>query len=400
MNRIKVLFILRDFEQGGIARTLVNLCSELDMSRVCTDVFVCNPSGIFNNKLQNCTVLPYNFLLRLLTCNYRKEHGFVKFTAAIVKLLRHLIIKLVHKDFLLEYAERRCAKKFKNGYDVLWACSEDVPAKIAEYSSSKSSKVLWIHNNYTYCFENIKKRGLPNYSVFDRIVCVSRWSSEALQKVLWEDCNLQLHKKVDFLYNIVNTAEIMEHIKSSCDDPLFSNQKFTIISVGRLAWEKNFESIPQIALTLQQAGFDFVWYIIGGGSDQMRDIIESEIRKNGMEQKVILLGTKSNPYPYIAKSDVLVVSSRYETYPTVVNEAKVLGVPVISTNILGIEEILSPSEGWICHPEEIADILIDIMKNGVPEKMRKTENFIEHNHSVMEKFEQILLELKNGKVSS
>jgi glycosyltransferase, family 1 len=394
MIPVKILFVLRDFEHGGIARCLVNLCDRLDCSRVNASVFVCNPTGIFAGRLKNCDVLPYNWGIRLLTCNYRKEKGWVKYLAILIKLLRHGLIKLYHKDSLFEYVVHRCAQTFLlKDYDVLWACSEDCPAKIVEYSNPEFMKVLWIHNNYSYCFELMKPHGFPDWSVFDKIVCVSKHSANALKKVLLEKERIKLYT-ISSLYNIVNADEILEQGKMPVDDSEFFNHIFTIVSVGRLAWEKNFESIPKIASKLKKLGLDFVWYVVGGGSDLMRDIIVKEISKQCMEDYVKLLGVKKNPYAYIAKSDVLVITSRYETYPTVVNEAKTLGIPVISTDIQGIDEILFAADGWICPLEKISDILSHVIRNGIPEYMKRKKDFSSHNRSVISMFERILLEDK------
>lgn len=77
--------------------------------------------------------------------------------------------------------------------------------------------------------------------------------------------------------------------------------------------------------------------IIGDGSyfNNLKDIVD----KNNLSN-VCLLGMKSNPMPYVKSSDLFVNSSRVESYPTVIGEALVLGVPVLATKNGGSEEIL------------------------------------------------------------
>lgn len=71
------------------------------------------------------------------------------------------------------------------------------------------------------------------------------------------------------------------------------------------------------------------------------------MKKYKMEDFVELLGEKDNPYPSLSRSDLMVVVSLFEGYPTVINEAKVLGTPVISVPYSGIEEILFTEDGEI-----------------------------------------------------
>ena len=68
-----------------------------------------------------------------------------------------------------------------------------------------------------------------------------------------------------------------------------------------------------------------------------------------MQDRVILLGKKENPYPYIAACDLYVQPSRFEGYPMTVLEALVLGKPVVSTDNGGAKELLTDGQnGTLC----------------------------------------------------
>ena len=77
-------------------------------------------------------------------------------------------------------------------------------------------------------------------------------------------------------------------------------------------------------------GIDITWYIIGFGASN--EYIRKEIEKEGMQDRVILLGKKENPYPYIKACDWYIQPSRYEGKSVVVREAQILGKPVMITN--------------------------------------------------------------------
>lgn len=398
--KIKVLFILRDYEHGGIPRVLANLLACLDNSRIDADIFVCNPCGIFKNKMLNCHILPTSTWLRLLSCNYRKEKGITKFIAITTKIIRHCVIKFFHNDFLLDFIERKVANRLIDKYDVLWVCSEDIPAKIAQYTKGNVKKVIWIHNNYDVLYPEVEKCGLPDFLCYDKIVCVAKFAACSLVHNLQEKKNIDLSNRVFSLYNIVNVEEIRKQGNQSPNDPVFLTDIFTIVSVGRLAYQKQFDAIPNLAAKIKNSGCIFRWYIIGDGSFEMWQWIRDEICKYGVEKEVILLGIRSNPYAYIASADLMVVPSRYETYPTVINEAKVLGTPVIANEFTGVDEILFSDNGWFGPLSQIPEkILIAYNKGKLSsdEKRKRQIDFSGHNKTVMSEFYQIVEELCHKK---
>lgn len=96
------------------------------------------------------------------------------------------------------------------------------------------------------------------------------------------------------------------------------------------------------------------WYIIGFGSDEQ--LIRRRIAECGMENRVILLGKKENPYPYIKACDLYVQPSRYEGKCVTVREAQMLGKPIVITNYEtaksqlenGVDGIIVPLDNQKC----------------------------------------------------
>ena len=103
-----------------------------------------------------------------------------------------------------------------------------------------------------------------------------------------------------------------------------------LLSVGRYCQAKNYDNVPDIVRRIVDSGItDLRWYIIGFGADE--DLIRSKIAEAGMEDHVILLGRKENPYPYIKACDIYVQPSRYEGKSVSVREAQMLCKPVAVT---------------------------------------------------------------------
>ena len=95
---------------------------------------------------------------------------------------------------------------------------------------------------------------------------------------------------------------------------------------------------------------EFKWRIVGGGPslEPNRQLI-SEL---GVEDVVILEGEKTNPYPYIASSDLFALYSAFEGYPMVVGEAMALNVPILTTNYAAAKEQIPSDKGIIAEDDD------------------------------------------------
>ncbi len=103
-----------------------------------------------------------------------------------------------------------------------------------------------------------------------------------------------------------------------------------LLSIGRFCQAKNYDNVPDITRRMIEIGVsDLKWYIIGYGGDEA--LIKRKIKEAGMEDHVILLGKKENPYPYIKACDIYVQPSRYEGKSVTVREAQMLCKPVAVT---------------------------------------------------------------------
>ena len=127
-----------------------------------------------------------------------------------------------------------------------------------------------------------------------------------------------------------------------------------LLSIGRYSDAKNFDSIPWICKYVLESGLDIKWYIIGYGGDEA--VIWQNIAEAGMEERVILLGKKENPYPYIKACDLYVQPSRYEGKCVTVREAQMLGKPVVITRYAtsasqledGVDGVIVPMDNEGC----------------------------------------------------
>lgn len=143
-----------------------------------------------------------------------------------------------------------------------------------------------------------------------------------------------------------------------------------LLSVGRFSYAKNYDNVPDICkrinyqLSILHSPLRVRWYLIGFGGDEA--LIRQKIQDAEMEDHVIILGKKSNPYPYIKACDIYVQPSRYEGKSVTVREAQILCKPVIVTNYTtassqvrdGIDGVIVPMDNAGC-----ADRIVNFIKN-------------------------------------
>ena len=115
-----------------------------------------------------------------------------------------------------------------------------------------------------------------------------------------------------------------------------------LIAIGSLTQRKGFERLIHAVHELVKEGIDCGLWILGEGPE--KDRLKRIIKESSLSERIKLLGYKTNPYPYIAHSDVYVCSSFAEGYNTAISESLVLGKPIVSTDCSGVREQLGDSE--------------------------------------------------------
>lgn len=389
LSNKKVLFIIPDFERGGIPRVALNLIAVLDPQKVSVDLFCGNPQGIYreaSDRIPHVHVLPKSWLLQAIMCNFRKERGWFKYYALIVKVFRFCIQKIFSRDILrwLEYRIGNVLSKVS--YDVVFACSEGLPADIALKIATKK-RCVWIHNDYDHD-NSVNAPGLfKKLKSFDTIICVAEHARISLNQHF-----PAVAPKTCTVYNIVNEDEIRSCADMQSEVPyIFSEHRINIVSIGRFyETQKNFSRIPQLCSELKKRGISFCWYLIGNGSPLETKILSDAIKEFNPGETFVILGEKSNPYPYLKKADLFALTSRYETYPTVINEAKALGCPIISTDFKGVDEIMTANDGIVVPIDRFADAIEQFCKNRPGQK--KNNDFGNHNRRVLKQIYQIIEE--------
>ena len=152
---------------------------------------------------------------------------------------------------------------------------------------------------------------------------------------------LKLNSKC--IYNPLNINQIKKLSNKRIKLNFYKKKSLNIISIGRLVYQKDHITLLK-AINLIKKKINLKLLIIGEG-DQKKNL-RSFINKNKLNNIVKIKNRIDNPYPYIKKSDLLILSSIFEGLPNVILEGLVLKKFIISSNCpTGPDEILDSGKG-------------------------------------------------------
>lgn len=383
MVKNRILFILPSFNIGGTTVSTRNLISVLDPVKYDVVVWALNCNGLLSWMYDDVPQLKTCFVAQALALDeWRKEkNGLRRFAAAIIRFVANHSNKL--RLSLYRYAVKKCIGN--QLFDTVVACEEGFTTAFVSHISS-ANLVAWVRCDYKRYFEFHGKRKEPFYEKFNHIVCVAEQTCKNFLEIY-----PNLKDRLVCIYNPQDSKLILSQSDIDDHDVRFRKEGVVIVSLGRLGKVKRFSEIPSIARKLVDKGINFVWYIIGDGEE--KTAIAEAIEKSGVAQHVVMLGAKSNPHFYIKRADLYVCLSSSEACPRVINEAKILGTPVVSTDFPTVFEYLEDGiNGRIAPLEVIPQALIEVLTDEKLYEKIKNEisEFTFDNNLLISKLESIL----------
>ena len=250
-----------------------------------------------------------------------------------------LYILILVSDFIIWKKEIK--KIEKENYDATISFFQFLPSYITKVKGPKH--MIFLHGSVKQYFEGIRKYFKNSFfnkiNRFDYICTVSEEMRVQLKEIFPNLTNKQvtIYNPIDF-ETIENKA--CERGDLTLDEEELLNSSY-ICSVGRLdEGQKDFSTLINAYANLKfNNKISEKLVLVGDGPD--REKLENLVRELKLENDIIFLGKKSNPYIWMKNSKVFILSSKYEGLPTVLIEALILDAPSISSNCLtGPVEIL------------------------------------------------------------
>lgn len=311
----RIAIFLPGLYDGGAQRVMLNLAGGLTSQGFDVDIVLAQAEGPYLSEVPSS--------VRIVELN--KRHYSAQRTLsgipALVRYLRNeqLIAMLSGLNYVNVVAV--WAKKLSG-----------IPLRliISEHNTFSSERTHF-SRYYRWMLETFMKSAYPRA---DGIIAVSEGVAEDLAQVFKIP-----REKINVIYNPIITPVIQAKKDEPLDDPWFgSNQPPVILAIGRLTRQKGFDIlIRAFAQVRKQRPAHLL--ILGEGEE--RKSLMDLSRELGVDQDIRMPGFVINPYPYMAKASMFVLSSRWEGLPTVLVEALYCGSPLIATDCpSGPREIL------------------------------------------------------------
>lgn len=379
----KIFIFSHAMEIGGAERALLGLLNSIDYSKYEVDLFLLKHSGELMPLIpKQVNLLPeisqYSAIMKPMVLALKEGQIKVVLGRLWGKLKAKLYdIKhtLNRSAVAIEYSHKYTVKylpKVNNGhYDI--AISFLTPHYIVSEKVNADKKIAWIHTDYSTIELDVKSE-LAMWSKFDNIVSISDDVTRAFLSTF-----PSLENKIVKIENILSKDFIEEQADLFNVKNEMTDDSVKLLSIGRFCEAKNFDNVPEIASIIKSKGVDFKWYIIGYGADE--NLIKSKIAQYNMENTVIILGKKENPYPYIKACDIYVQPSRYEGKCVAVREAQILNKPIIITNYAssksqlqdGFDGVIVPMDNQGCANGIVKVIYDKDLQNQLIENTKKAD---------------------------
>lgn len=360
-----ILFVMNNLNVGGAEKALVSMLQVFDFEKYNVDLLLFKKEGLFLKQVpQEVNILdePKNYryfdmpFLQVVKKNF--------FTGRWNNILRRIQFKqAVSRAQNSAEAEQfgwkalsKALKPLSKKYDVAIGFLEKNPNYFVVDKVKAEKKIAYIHNDYNQLQLN-KDFDMFYFHKFNHIVTVSSDCLDVLKTIF-----PQFQERFHLIYNIISEAAIR---KLAIERDGILQEGFNIISVGRLEYQKGYdlayESVKQVI-----SAYPIVnWYILGAGSHEQW--LLSKIKQDSLDDKIFVLGTVANPYPYIASADLFLHTARFEGYGIVVTEAKILRKPIVVTDFNTAASLIEHNlTGLICemNTQSVTDSIKAIIEKG------------------------------------
>ena len=357
----KVLVVMASLYNGGAERSLVNMLTEFPPDKYKIDLLLFKRAGMFLNQV------PSYVNILDTPKDLSRLYGGLKDAKALlpIKLISNAVSRAFTKNsremrgFRWKYFYGKHISVLPGEYDAALAY---ISGEVLYYVSEKvraKKKIVWIHNDYRSAMHP-RKYDYTHLKNMDALVSISDSCVDILKEEFPE-----FEDKTYMLENITSSTTINKRANEFFPEE-FTLDQFNILSIGRLHEQKGFDIAIEAATVLKNKGCKFVWYIIGTG--ELQETLSKMIVENNLKDSFVLLGARENPYPYIKNCDIFVQPSRYEGKSVVLDEAKIIGVPIIATAYPTVgDQLVDNIEGMI------ANLNVNDLSNTIEKMMNDDE---------------------------
>lgn len=328
----RIFIAIHYLEIGGAEISLIGLLNAIDYSRYEVDLFVYSHQG----ELMKLIPKEVNLLPEISKyAQIEQPMASVLKRGYVDVVLARLWAKVRFASYVWRVKPKDGSAVFQYVANAVTPCLPSLyhlgkydlaisfltPHNIVLEKVQARKKIAWIHTDYSRIDVNTSLE-LPVWNGYDYIASISPDVSRTFLSVF-----PSLQGKLVEIANILSPAFVRSRAEEKADLSVFGDKAVKLLSIGRFTYPKNFDNVPDILRRIREQGIDARWYLIGYGGEE--PLIRQRIREAGMENYMVIVGKKANPYPYIQACDLYVQPSRYEGNSVTVREAQMLCKPVV-----------------------------------------------------------------------
>lgn len=330
----RIFISMHYLELGGAEAALIGMLQSMDYSHYEVDLFLHSHRGEMIKfipkevnllpEIKEYSMIESPLIEAMRICCFRVVLARLKAKWLYKRYLKHK--GLTESAAIFQYVGDAVTPvlpslEYLGEYDM--AISFLNPHNIVLNKVLAKKKICWIHTDYTHIDVNTDLE-LPVWASYDHVISISPDVTKTFLQVF-----PSLKNKIVEMENIISTEFVRKRAEEFDAGEELVGDGVKILSVGRFCEAKNYDNVPDICRRIREQGLNIRWFLIGYGDDSL---IRRRIHEAGMEEYVIILGKRSNPYPYIKACDIYAQPSRYEGKSVTVREAQILCKPVVVTD--------------------------------------------------------------------
>lgn len=343
-----LLIVNNNMKVGGVQKSLCNLLWSLDPAEYRVTLLLFAKTGAYLEELPpTVQVVEETGLFRLFGMSQNEYQGM----DAIKRTCLALICRFFGRDTAVRLMRKRhrsighydCAVSFLNNgpKEVLYGGAQD----FVLHCTQATRKVLFMHSDYDRSGSHYPENDRA-VAQFDVIAACSEGCRRAFVAALPDQADHCV---------AVRNCHRYDQIREMAQEDVVPYDPAAIhaVTVARMTPRKGIDRAIRAVATARQAGHPLVLHIVGDGPQ--RSNLQQLTKELSMTDAVIFHGEVSNPYPYIKQADFMLLTSYHEAAPMVIEEARCLGVPILSTEIISTKEMVTEAQaGWVCDNDQAA----------------------------------------------
>lgn len=352
------MFIIDSLTCGGAEKSLVSLLPLLDREKYELHLWMLSRGGEFESLLPADVIVEHG-PRRSKMGKLKSFLGQVMFSFML--RFNRCIGHKEHPAETLWKSKGWAMTGIPGEWDVAIAYQQGLPTYLVANKVKAKHKLAWINVDIFKAGYNVVFN-LRHLNKMDHVIAVSQTLSSMIAKhmttiapklvTILDVLNPQL---ITTLADAEIPPDLPNHDMGSC--PL-------LVTVARVSPQKNYLLAVETASALRAKGIDFHWIFVGDGPDMLK--VKSRIDELKLNDIVIPLGVRTNPYPYMKACDVYVQTSSFEGFGLTVGEAKILHKPIVSTNFTVVTNQLTDGKNGLIaemNPESLSTAIIKMLKD-------------------------------------